>query len=126
MGRSVAGRVERAGAVEGRLARVARRGSGDRAAREQAGADRHVGDLVQELPDDGQDDAGGVRRAAGAERLREDQVPGGGSRRGTGEERPAASLLAGPSRLRDPETEGERRGQLRPRGGPLYGPPGEG
>ena len=28
-----------------------------RAARTQAGADRHVGDLVQELPDDGQDDA---------------------------------------------------------------------
>ena len=29
-----------------------------RGAREQAGADRHVGDVVQELPDDGQDDAG--------------------------------------------------------------------
>ena len=46
-----------AGTAEGGLARVARRRPRRRAAREQAGADRHVGDLVQELPDDGQDDA---------------------------------------------------------------------
>ena len=41
-----------------------------RAARAEAGAHRHVGDLVQELPDDGQDDAGERGRADGAGRLR--------------------------------------------------------
>ena len=54
------------GAAEGRLARVARRRPRPRAARAEAGADRHVGDLVQELPDDGQDDAGERGRAEGA------------------------------------------------------------
>ena len=49
--------VERRGTAEGRLARVAGRRARRRAARAEAGADRHVGHLVQELPDDGQDDA---------------------------------------------------------------------
>src|SRR5439155_854969 len=51
-----------------------------REARAEAGAHRHVGDVVQELPDDGQDDARERRRAGGARQVREDQVPGGGSR----------------------------------------------
>ena len=62
LGRSGGGRVERRGAAEGRLARVARRRPRRRAARAEAGADRHVGDVVQELPHDGQDDAGERRR----------------------------------------------------------------
>ena len=56
------GGVERRGAVEGGLALVARRRARRRRARTEAGADRHVGDVVQELPDDGQDDAGEQRR----------------------------------------------------------------
>ena len=52
------GVVERRGEAEGGLARVAGRGPRRGRARGQAGADRLVGDLVQELPDDGQDDAG--------------------------------------------------------------------
>ena len=40
----------------------------------QAGADRHVGHVVQELPDDGQDDARERGRGDRAEGLREDQV----------------------------------------------------
>ena len=55
-------------------------GLADREARRQAGADRHVGDVVQELPDDGQDDARGSGGDVGARRLRQDQVPGGRSR----------------------------------------------
>ena len=61
LGRPVSGHIERRGAAESGLARVARRGPRGRSAREQAGADRHVGHLVQELPDDGQDDAGRSR-----------------------------------------------------------------
>ena len=45
------------GAAQGRLALVAGRRAGGREAREQAGADRRVGHVVQELPHDGQDDA---------------------------------------------------------------------
>src|SRR5262249_15935414 len=76
---------------------------------EQGGADRHVGDWVQELPHDGQDDAGVERRAAGAERLREDQVPGGGSGRRARQERAAAPLVTGFAGVRHPEAEGCRR-----------------
>ena len=50
-------------------------------ARRQAGADRHVGDLVQELPRDGPDHARRSGRQRRAEQLREDQVPGRRSRR---------------------------------------------
>ena len=65
------GRVERGGEGEGGLARVARRGARRRRARGQAGAHRHVGDLVQELPDDGQDDAARMRTSTAAlDRLR--------------------------------------------------------
>ena len=39
-------------------------GLDDRDARRQAGAHRHVGDVVQELPDDGQDDAEERRRCS--------------------------------------------------------------
>ena len=47
------------------------------AAREQdAGAHRLLGHLVQELPDDGQDDAGGCVGEDRAGRLHEDQGPG--------------------------------------------------
>ncbi len=53
--------VERGREAEGRLALVAGGGPGRGRARRQAGAGRPVGDLVQELPDDGQDDAGGSR-----------------------------------------------------------------
>ena len=56
-------------------------GLDDGAARAEAGADRHVGDVVQELPDDGQDDARERGRADSAGGLRQDQVPGGRSRR---------------------------------------------
>ena len=62
LGRCRRRHVERRGAAEGRLARVARRGPRRRGARAEAGAHRHVGDVVQELPDDGQDDAGRTRR----------------------------------------------------------------
>jgi len=41
-----------------------------------SGAGGHVGHLVQELPDDGQDHAGGSVGEAGARRLREGEVPG--------------------------------------------------
>src|SRR6185436_20525962 len=76
-GRPRAGVVERERTAEGRLARRPRRGPRRRRARRQARADRYVGDVVQELPDDGQDDAGGSVGEGGARRLREDQVPGG-------------------------------------------------
>ena len=79
LGRSVRGHIERRGAAQSRLALVARRGARRREAREEAGADRHVGHLVQELPDDGQDDAARTRTSNGAVGLREDQVPGGRS-----------------------------------------------
>ena len=54
-----------------------------RGARE-AGAHRLLGDLVQELPDDGQDDAGGSDGEAALDRLREGEVPGRGARRAAG------------------------------------------
>ena len=76
------------------------------AAREQAGADRRVGDVVQELPDDGQDHARERRSQERAVGLREDQVSGrrsgGAARQGS----VAASLRAGPSCIRDPQTQG--------------------
>ena len=55
-----------------------------RAARAEAGADRHVGHLVQELPDHGQDDAGKRGRQERAVGLHQDQVPGGRPGRGAG------------------------------------------
>ena len=61
LGRSGRGAGERRGEAEGRLAHVAGRGPGRGRARAEAGAHRLVGHLVQELPDDGQDDAGGRR-----------------------------------------------------------------
>ena len=62
LGRCRRGRLERRGEAQGRLVLVARRGPRRREARTEAGAHRHVGDLVQELSDDGQDDAGRIRR----------------------------------------------------------------
>ena len=76
---------------------------------QQAGAHRHVGDLVQELPDDGQDDAAERGGAVGARRLREDQVPGGRSRRAAGQERDAAVRRRRPADLRHPAPTVERR-----------------
>ena len=74
--------VERGREAEGRLALVARRGAGGGRARRQARAGGPVGDLVQELPDDGQDDAGGSVGEAGARRVREGEVPGRAAGRG--------------------------------------------
>ena len=50
LGRSGRRRVERAGAAQGRLVLLAGRRAGRCEAREQAGPDRRVGDVVQELP----------------------------------------------------------------------------
>ncbi len=57
MGRSVRVDVERSGTAQSRMALVAGRRARGREARKEAGSDRRVGHLVQELPDDGQDDA---------------------------------------------------------------------
>ena len=57
---------ERERRCSSRLAGVARRRARHGHAREQAGAHRLLGDLVQELPDDGQDDAGRVRTVKAA------------------------------------------------------------
>ena len=54
---------ERRGEAQRRLARVAGRGARRGSARKQTGPHRHVGDVVQELPGDGQDDAGRSRRS---------------------------------------------------------------
>ena len=100
---STAGHLEREREAEGGLARLAGQRPRSGRAREQAGADRHVGDLVQELSDDGQDDAAECRRQGRARRLREDQVPGRTAGRRAGEERDAALRCRWPSRVRDPE-----------------------
>ena len=85
--------------------RVAAEGLDAADARAQAGAHRHVGHVVQELPDDGQDDAGGSGRDAALERLREDQVPGGGSGSAAGEGRDAAIQRRRPARVRHSASE---------------------
>ncbi len=58
LGRSDRRPGQRCRRTEGRLARIFGRRTRDREAREQAGPDRHVGHLVQELPHHGQDDIG--------------------------------------------------------------------
>ena len=70
------------GKAQRRLARIARRGAGCRDPRTKAGAHRPLGDLVQELSDDGQDDARGFSGDERAGWIRQDQVPGGEPRRG--------------------------------------------
>ena len=79
LGRSRRRAVERPGEAEERLVRVARRRSRGRGARPEARARRHVGHVVQELPDDGRDDVRGSGGGQGARRVREDQVSGRGS-----------------------------------------------
>ena len=63
--------------------------------------------------DDGQDDARERRRAEGAGRLREDQVPGGGSGRAAREGRHAALRRGRSARLRDPAAQAPSNEQLR-------------
>ena len=84
------GDIERAGTAERGLDAIARRRPRAGEARAEAGADRHVGHLVQELSDDGQDDARQRGRESGARRLREDQVSGGAARHLPGERRDEA------------------------------------
>ena len=79
------------------------------AARTEARADRHVGDVVQELPDDGQDDAGRSVGEGGARRLREDQVPGGVAGRVAAPRSDAALQRDWPADLRHPEIGREMR-----------------
>ena len=79
LGRCLRSGGERGREAEGRLAFVSGRGARGGAARAEAGAGRSLGDVVQELPDHGQDDACRSRRRRRARRLRADQVPGGGS-----------------------------------------------
>ena len=113
LGRSRRGPVERRGAAEGRLARVARRRARDRPPRRQARAHRLLGDLVQELPDDGQDDAGGCRGEGGARRLRAGQVPGRGSRCRARAERHDAVSRGRAAHLRHPAAARQPAGQRR-------------
>ena len=86
------------------LVSESRSGSCRRRARAEAGADRFLGDLVQELPDHGQDHAGGSRGRRGAGGLHQDQVPGGESRPAAGGRRHAALRRHRPAHLRHPET----------------------
>src|SRR5262249_50157334 len=68
----------------------------------QARADRPLGDLVQELPDDGQDDARGSGGRGGALELRQDQVPGRSARSDAGQGCDAALRRRRPPDLRYP------------------------
>jgi cytochrome c biogenesis protein CcdA len=102
LGGSGRGRVQRAGSAEGRLARLARRRARSRTARAEAGPDRHVGHLVQELPDHGQDDARERGCPEGAVGLRADQISGGRPRPAAGQDRDAALQRRRPSHLRHP------------------------
>ena len=81
LGRSGRGREQRAGAAGGGLARLARPGPRHGEGRGQAGARRHVGHMVQELPHHGPHHPQGPRGRSRARRLREGEVPGRGPRR---------------------------------------------
>ena len=76
LGRPHPGGVERRRETQRGLVLVAERRARGRETRAEARADRFLGDLVQELPRDGQHHPQGPRRHAGARQLREDQVPG--------------------------------------------------
>ncbi len=99
------GVVERRRKAQGRLARLAGRGPGGGRARGQAGAHRHVGHLVQELPDHGQDDAGRPGGHRGAQRLRQGEVPGRAARRAAGRRADETLQGGGPAGLRDYQAE---------------------
>jgi hypothetical protein len=71
----------------------------------QAGADRHVGDVVQELSRDGQDHARRSGRELRPLELREDQVSGGGPRRPARGEGDEVHEDVGSAHLRHHETE---------------------
>jgi cytochrome c biogenesis protein CcdA len=79
--------VERDREAQGRLVRRSRAGAGSGGARTQAGPDRPLGDLVQELPADGPGDPEGFEGFGSARRLREDQIPGGAA-----DEPPASAM----------------------------------
>ncbi len=111
VGGRLGSRGQRAGEARGGMDEFARRRPRPCDAGAEAGAHRLLGDVVQELSDDGQDHAGGCGGHGGARRLREDQVPGRRPRRRTGEIRAGAIQRHRPSHLRDSAP--ERRGRCR-------------
>ena len=81
----------------------------DTAEREQeAGADRLLGDVVQELSDDGQDDAEGSGGRVRARQLRAREIPGRRSRRRAGPIDHVQIQCDRPAHIRDPETKNRR------------------
>src|SRR5438270_6573942 len=81
------------------------RRTGDGGTRAQTSTDRYVGDVVQELSDNGQDhvERPGDRLCTGW--VREDQIPGGESRRRAGKIADAAIRCGGSSFICDPSPE---------------------
>ena len=104
LGRCRRGRRQRRREAEGRLVFESRSGPCRRRARAETGAHRFLGHLVQELPDHGQDDAGGSRGRGGAGGVHQGQVPGRESRPAAGGRRHAALRRHRPAHLRHPET----------------------
>ena len=96
---------ERGSKAQGRLARVTGRRARHGSERKQTGPDRHVGNLVQELPRHGQDDAGRPNGFDRTRRLRESEISGGESRRPQGRARHAEARLERPADVRDSAAE---------------------
>src|SRR5581483_95384 len=104
----VCGVRERRRTAQRGMAFVARRRARDRSAGRQAGAHRYVGDLVQELPDDGQDDVAERGCPVGAGGIRQGEIPSRGSRFAAGEAADAAVRRGRSARLCHPEAQKAR------------------